>query len=76
MTDGIIIEDCHGEGMGCALCDEDGTLRVSLMARTKSKAFVFVIGPSCRLMLEGGLRSHRKWEIRGGREIVKEKMRR
>ena len=71
----IHISDAHGEGLTCSLCgEEDGTVRLSLKSAVNGKGFMFVIGPLCRLGIEAGLRGHRKWEIRGGKDIVTMKM--
>jgi len=54
----------------CALCgDETACLELELKSAFHKKVLSILVGPSCRLGMEAGLRAQRKWEIRGGAEL-------
>lgn len=63
-----------GPDKNCAICgDEIAVLEMELKSAYHNKTLSFLVGPACRTGIEAGLREHRKWTVRGGAYITKEK---
>ena len=61
-------EDCRHEDLACALCGtEMAQLRLIFNSKPMGKKMVLSLGKHCLDGTEAGIRSFRKWSIRGGK---------
>lgn len=70
----IMVYDAHGCGKPCSFCDHDAIGEIEFKFPDIKKIASLWICANHRLALEAGLRAHRKWMIRGGKEEVATKL--
>lgn len=70
----VMMYDAHGCGLDCSFCETLAIGELEFKFPDVKKVASIMVCEYHRMAIEAGCRAHRKWQIRGGKDIVKEKL--